>query len=69
MVGVLVGEYDFWGESLGFFVVHEGVSHDVDYVAHLHLACGCSVESYTTAATLAFDDVGVKAFAIVVVDD
>jgi len=68
-VGVLVGESNLWSEGLSFLEVKEGVGHDDDDVAHLRLAGCCAIETDTTAATLSTDNVGVEAFAVVVVDN
>ena len=68
-IGRAVGEYYCGLEGLGLLCVHPGVGHDDDDIARLYKTCCRSIEADDARATLATDDVGLQACAIVVVDD
>lgn len=69
MVGAGVGEDDGRLEMLGFLKIHCGIGHDDDGVARLHLACSSTVSANDSRTAATSDDVSVKAFAIIVIDD
>ena len=64
-----IREDDAGAEFAGFIQGHHGVGHDDDNIAGVNLARRRTVEAYHAAVSGAFDGIGVKTFAVVIVYD
>ena len=65
---VVLREHDGGSEGLGLLEIHRGIGDDDDGIAHLDPAGSSSVETDAATAALAADDIGLEAFAVVVVE-
>lgn len=54
---------------LGLFGCHLNEGHDDKFIAHLSFPRCSAIQTNDASASLAFDDVSFKAFAIVVIDN
>ena len=63
------GEYDGGTETSCLVGCHLRIGHNDNHIIGLHQTCSCAIEAYLSCTTLPLDDIGDKAFAIVVVDD
>lgn len=68
-ISVSVGEYHFRLEPGGFLGRHHSITHDDNDIARLYFAGGSSIETDNPTASFAGDNIGVEAFAIIVVND
>lgn len=68
-VGGGIRKNDIGAEINRLFFVHHAVCHDDDNVTGLHLARCRSVETNLTTAAFTSDDVCLKSFAVVVVNN
>ena len=64
---IVLREYHRWFERLRLFEIHQGIRDNDDRLTHLYPA-GCStVQTNTSTATFALDDIGLKTLSIIII--
>ena len=66
---VVFRENHTWLECFCLLKVHESIGNDDADIAHLHLACGGTIETYATAASLTFYNIGFESLTVVVINN